>query len=125
MKGTLVTLYLRGGHTINGSVLEFSDHALIKTLDGERVVIPDKDNIVAIKYKLKKNKETVKEEKVEDNSDIKHKTGDVDSLIHLRKLQHEETVKEIREKLSKPTPTSEGIEYGSTLSAMRAVKNDL
>ena len=126
MDGELVTLYLKNGHVFNGSIVEFSreNGAQIKTLDGNSLIVPNIDDVMAIKYLVKNNNEIAKEHKAEENIEPIHKPGDVESLTQLRKMKHEEAVSAVRAKLLKPTPTSEGIQYGSVLSAMHAIKDD-
>jgi len=126
MKGMLVTIYLRGDHSVGGSILELSKDKglLLKTLDGSKFFIPKISEIVGVKYLVKNNNEVAKEYKVEENLEVSNKPGDIESLTQLRKMKNEEELKKVRKRILKPTPTAEGIEYGTVLSTLRAFKND-
>lgn len=126
MKGTLITLYLKEGYSFSGALIEMSQEngVLVKTLSGDRVVIPKLSDVVAIKYTLNKDEKPIIDDKVDEEKETKHKAGDIESLTTLRKMKHEEEVKKIRSNLLKATPTTELVEYDSQLSAVRAVKNN-
>jgi len=126
MKGTLVTLYLKEGYSFSGSLIEMSKEKgfLIKTLSGERIIIPDFSNVIAIKYSLNKKEEPIIDKDVDKNKEIEHKPGDLESLTTLRKMKNEEEINKIRINLLKATTTQEPVQYGTYLSALRAIKND-
>jgi len=126
MKGTLVTLYLKEGHVFSGAIIEMSQEkgVLIKTLTGDRVIVPKLSDVIAIKYVLGKKEEPVVDKKVDEDKEIEHKPGDIESLTALRKMKNEEEINQIRTNLLKSTPTEEPVEYGSYISALRAAKDN-
>jgi hypothetical protein len=124
IKGTLVTIYLKNGENFSGALIEMNkdEGVLLKTISGDRVLITNMSEIVAFKYSINKKEKPIVDKSPEESKEIEHTPGDIENLVKLRKLKHEEEVKNIRKKILKAEPTTESVEYGNTLSAMHAVK---
>jgi hypothetical protein len=119
--GALVKVFMKSGLIFQGCINKYEDTSIVlKTMNGDIIDILLPEEIVAIQYTITKD-EIVKERNVQDETP-KHKPGDVDSLLALRKAKAEEELKDIKAKLHSNTYSMEPTTYESQLSALLRIE---
>lgn len=132
LEGMLAVIYMNGGHIIHCSLQELDNEMIkAKTIDGQSVIIFIND-IVAMKYLIKKDnqleRETKKEDLLQKDDDVEERVspslGDIETLIQLRKMKKEQEIQEVRKRILSRTGIAEPIEYGSNITALKFIKRN-
>lgn len=119
--GSLITIYMKSGHTYSGAIREYSEKQIvIANPSGKYYVITNTSEVEGYSYEVS-NEKIVTER---NPKDIKpqHVLGDVQSLTELKKMKASEEIKEIRNKLKSKECSTKEVTYASTLSALPAFK---
>ena len=120
--GKFITLYGKSGHVYEGVIKEITEDKIeLKSPSGKSINISIRE-IEAYEVLISDTtREIVKEKSVKDPIP-QHDPKDIKSLVELRKMKSNEEIKSIRRKLKSADVSNKEVEYGSTLSALAAVK---
>ena len=122
----LVKVYLKSGNVFAGMVKKWTNEKVILISPGgeEYIIYNPTKNVDALSYTRNNDGEIVKGKIKEKSTNLPtHKPGDIDSLVELRKLAHEEDLKEVQSRIIKSTNTGEVTQYASQLSTLLSSKN--
>ena len=126
--GSIVKIILNSGYCINGAIRKWPEDdssVIIANPLGDTIEILSKSSIAAVSFKTKdKDQDEPIEERNPKDEQPQHKSTDVKTLVELRRIKAEDELKNIRQKMKSPHPSSEPVEYADVYSILRSIKNN-
>jgi len=121
--GALVEFYMISGKIFRGTFIKYENEFIsLKGLDGKIICLKN-EQVEAFTYIINDEKKELVKEKDPNDKIPQHEPGDIKTLVELKKMQADEEIQKIRNKLKSDKISTGQVEYGNSIStAIRAFK---